>query len=185
MKKTVLALTVVLCLMGKERAAAEGPATGRLFIPQSTYELIRDLAKEKAVVTDVEEQNLHLKDSREALEIQGQWANSGDYSDLVKNHRQKPSCRAMRKAFSREISLVDCFTLDAQGRVVGSLYKPQDFLQDKNPHFTNCYNHGAGEVCFNKPKPLGKVETVEISVPVMDGTQTVGVLVATILPEKY
>lgn len=185
MKKTVLALTVVLCLMGKERAAAEGPASGRLFISQPTFDLISRLAKEKTVVSDVEDQNHSLKDGREALEIQAQWAQGDDHSDPVKVHRDKASCLAMRKAFSKEISLVDCFTLDAQGRVVGSLYKPQDFLQEKNPHFVNCYNHGAGEVCFNKPKSMGKMETVEISVPVMDGTQTVGVLVATVLPEKY
>lgn len=185
MKKFVLTLTIILSLVSRERAAAEGPVPGQMYISQPTYVLIRDLAKDKTVVADVEDQNLRLQNGLEALEIQAQWANSDDYSDLVKVHREKPSCLAMRKAFSKEITLVDCFTLDAQGRVVGSLYKPQDFLQDRNPHFINCYSHGTGEVYFNKPKPLGKVQTVEISVPVMDGTRTVGVLVATVLPEKY
>jgi hypothetical protein len=90
----------------------------------------------------------------------------------------------MKDAFAKEMTLVDCFTLDAQGRVVGAIYKPHDFIQGQTPWFVNCFNHGQGRVYVGKPLPSGQVSTIEISMPVTDGARTVGVLVATVLQEK-
>ncbi len=119
-----------------------------------------------------------------AQEIQSQWVKSTDASDLVRPYREKPSCKTMKDYFSKDISIVDCYTLDAQGRVVGSLYQPHDFLQDQEPYFVYCINRGDGKIYMNPFGLSASDGTVEISLPVVKGSKTVGVLVATVLPEK-
>ncbi|GEM_PF-2724023 len=184
MKKAVLALGLILPMIANGRMQAEGlPRHGR-FISQQTFDLIQHLSQKKEVVEDIEEQNHRLTDDAAVEEIQDQWLRSTEISGLVQAYREKPSCREMRDCFSKEISLVDCFTLDAQGRVVGTLYKTHDFRQDEDPWFVHCYNHGKGKVYMNEALPMLPGSPVEISMPVMDGDRTVGVLVATILPEK-
>src|SRR5215469_4146708 len=118
MKKSAVVMAVVLGFLGKGTASAEGPFSRGLFISKETFRLIQHLAKAKEVVADIETQNRWIADAGKVREIQDEWIQSTDQSDLVQSYRQKPSCQAMRDAFSKEISLVDCFTLDAQGRVV-------------------------------------------------------------------
>jgi hypothetical protein len=183
MKKTALPLLLALSLLARE-GGAEGLLKQGRFISQRTFDLIQELAQEKKVVSDIEDQNRQLTDEGKVREIQDQWLQSTEASDLVKAYRQKPSCQAMRQCFSKEISIVDCFTLDAQGRVVGTLFKPHDFVQEQDPSFTNCFNHGQGRVFVSQALPVDRTGPVEISMPVMDGAKTVGVLVATVLPER-
>lgn len=184
MRKAALSLVLVLSLMGKQRAAAEGLPSHSPWISKQTFDLIQQLAEKKEVVDDIEKQNQGLTDDAKVQEIQGQWLRSTELSELVQAYREKPSCREMRNCFSKEISLVDCFTLDAEGRVVGTLYKTHDFLQDEDPWFAHCFNHGKGRVYMNEALPILPGSPVEISMPVMDGGRTVGVLVATVLPER-
>ncbi len=184
MKKAALPLILTMFLLGKGGAMAEGPAVQGLSISRQTFALIQQLAQEKDVVADIEDQNRRLTDGAKVQEIQEQWVRSTELSDLVEAYRKKPSSQSLWAGFIKEISLVDCFTLDAQGRVVGTIFKPHDFLQDEDPCFANCFNHGAGQVYVNQPFPMGSSQTVEIAFPVVDGSKTVGVLVATVLPER-
>ncbi len=184
MLKKAFVLIAGMLLMGGNMAKAEGPFDQGILVSQQTLDLIGQLAKEKEVVADIEDQNRHLKDEGKVRQIQDQWRQSTTASELIRRYREKLSCQVMRDYFSKEISLVDCFTLDAQGRVVGTLYKTRDFLQDEDPGFVNCFNQGDGRVYVDEPVPLSSGETVEVSFPVMDGPKTVGVLVATVLSEK-
>jgi hypothetical protein len=184
MKKLVWPLVLILFCMGKIAAKAEGPLAQGLLISKQTFTLIQQLAQAKDVVADIEDQNRRLTDAAKVQEIQDQWVRSTELSDLVEAYRKKPSSQALWDGFKKEISLVDCFTLDAQGRVVGTIFKPHDFLQDEDPCFANCFNHGAGQVYVNQPQLMGSSQTVEIAFPVVDGSKTVGVLVATVLPER-
>lgn len=184
MRKVMLPLVLALFLTGNEGAKAEGPLSQGLLISKQTFALIQQLAQEKDVVADIEDQNRRLTDAAKVQEIQDQWVRCTELSDLVEAYRKKPSSQALWAGFTKEISLVDCFTLDAQGRVVGTIFKPHDFLQDEDPCFANCFNHGDGQVYVNQPQLLGSSQTVEIAFPVLDGPKTVGVLVATVLPER-
>jgi len=184
MRKAFLPVFLILSLMGTGWAVAEGLPASSLSVSKRTFDLIRQLAQKKEVVSDIEEQNHDLTDDAKAQEIQGQWLLCTELSQLVNAYRDKPSCREMRDCFSKEISLVDCFTLDAQGRVVGTLYKTHDFLQDQDPWFVHCFNHGKGRVYVNQALPMLPGSPVEISMPVTDGSKTVGVLVATVLSER-
>ncbi len=175
-----------MAILGQGKLRAEAAAGEGAAISPETIGLVLELAKEGAVIEDIEAQNQKGMDAGKAQEIQSQWLKSRDDSELVMIYRDKPSCRTMKDYFSKDVSIVDCYTLDAQGRVVGSLYQPHDFLQDQEPLFVYGLRQGDGKIYVNplEPRLPASGGTVEISLPVVKGSKTVGVLVATVLPAK-
>jgi|SRR5581483_7212180 len=186
MKGLFLIVMTALILSGNGSLRAEGESERGQVVSKETIDLVLQLAKEKTIVADIETQNQGLVDDGKVQELRKQWAVSSSASDLVKTFQAKASSLTMRDYFSKAFSLIDCYSLDAQGRIVGTIYKPRDFLQDAEPLFVNCINQGQGKIFVDQflNGPLGAEEPVEIAMPVTDGTKTVGVLVATVLAEK-
>jgi hypothetical protein len=149
-----------------------------------TLELVQRLAAEKDLVQDIEIQNQGLTDEGRVEELRERWTQSTDRSGFITAYREKASSRTLIDYFAKDVSLVDCYALDAQGRVVSMIYKPQDFLQDQQPQFTECFNGGEGRLWIETPGVVpGVAGALEIAVPIRDGARTVGVLVATVLPD--
>jgi hypothetical protein len=186
MKRILVLLILGLGLLVKSGVRAEGVSPNRHLVSKETVDLIQKLAQEETVINDIESQNLTKTDVGRDEELQQKWMRSTAVSEFVKAYQDKKSCQTMRQYFSRAFTLMDCFTLDNRGRVVGALYKPHDFLHDGEPDFVRCYNGGQGRIYVNQPEldAAHEAETVEISCPVQKGPRTVGVLVATVLLEK-
>ena len=169
-------------LMGLPTAAQAGSGVGH-WVSRDCFQVLKALASEKQVVTDIEQANSQ-KMNEEAL--QEKWVRSTAKAAIVRPFLEKPSCHTMRDYFFSNMALMDCYTLDVKGRLVGALYKTPNFIQDQEPHFVECLNQGEGKWFIEPPTldPEEKEKVVEISLPVLDGNRTVGVLVATVLLEQ-
>ena len=141
---------------------------------------LRLLTVERNVVGDVEKSNGEKIDAKEAAQL---WAGGDEESDFAKSYLQKTSCKVMHDCLSKTFELMDCFTLDSKGKIVAMLFPTPNFIHDREPCFTCCYNNGQGQLFVEEPEPIrhSKAHLVKVSLPIQEGEKTIGVLVATVL----
>lgn len=143
--------------------------------------LLTRLAAEKNLVRDVQARDNAPLSAEQARKIQAEWIQIG-IEDVKKPYLYGDASQAIRLYEPRIPTLVKCFVLDDQGNVVGAVPECTDFIHGQMDKFLKCYNNGRGRVYVNPPglDVTTKIYSVQVSVPVFDGTKTIGVLVATL-----
>lgn len=182
MKRTLTPLLSLLLAAGLAAPAWAGGESARVKAAVKKYlPVIRQLAAEKTVVADIEEQESQKMTPEQAQKIQADWVQIG-IADSVQPYLSKPSCATIKGYQDRLPTAVKFFTLDDQGNVVASLPKSHDFIHATEDKYIQCYNGGRGKVVVGKASidVSTKIYSFQVSVPVLDGGRTVGVLVATL-----
>ena len=149
-------------------------------------EVLRQLAGEPSVIGDIRTQEINGHGEAPVPSRPAKPAERVVPSDDQGSALEKASCKTMKDYLRRTFPLVDCYTLDNAGRVVAEIYGSTPMNHEQEPHFVRSFNGGTGRIYVEHPGPGSMVEnrTVDISMPVLDGAKTIGVLVATLLLDK-
>jgi hypothetical protein len=169
-------------MMGTATVWADGHSNAAQKVAKKYLPTLQKLAAEKTVIDDIQAQNALGMTAADAQALQDKWSKSIGIPEYVKPYLEKPSCKTMKAYMAQVPVMVKCFTLDGQGNIVGTVPKSHDFIHGTENKFTNCFNQGKGKVVVN-PAQLDistKIYSVQISVPVMSDSKTIGVLIATL-----
>lgn len=150
-------------------------------VVQENLPLLCQLAAEKNLVQDVRSRDKVPLNAEQAQKIQAEWVQIG-IADSKKSYLYGEASQTIRLYESKIPSMVKCFALDNQGNVVGAVPACSGFIHGQMDKFRKCYNNGSGRVFLN---PAGldvstKIYSVQVSVPIFDGSKTIGVLVSTL-----
>ncbi len=143
--------------------------------------LLQQLAMEKTLVQEVLARDNAPLSTELAEKIQAEWVQIG-HAESEKSYLYNGASQVICAYESKIPSMIKCFVLDDQGNVVGTVPECSDFIHGQMNKFSQCYNNGKGRVFVN---PAGldvstKIYSVQVSVPVSDGSKTIGVLVTTL-----
>jgi len=131
------------------------------------------------IIKAVREQNAKGVTLDEIKIIDKEWIEGKRNSFALKLQINRAGVYLRKKVLSGKSLYVEAFLCDKQGAVVGEYPKTTDYWQGDEKKFTECYRKGSGKV-YISPLELDESTqsfSVKISVPVMDGTDTIGVLI--------
>ncbi len=149
---------------------------GRL---KKQIELLEKLTKEELILDSVRKQNEKNMLLEEIKVIDSKWISGGVQKFVMDLMNNSVSLFFQEELLSKEHFYSEAFLCDKNGAVVGEFPKSSDYWQGDEDKFIKCFNKGFGKVF------IGEVEydestqsnTVQISIPVKDNDETIGVLV--------
>jgi NitT/TauT family transport system substrate-binding protein len=146
---------------------------------QGVMDTLRSFATNTVLVEAVKRQNAKRTPLAEIQNIDREWV-AGYQEELARSLQANPAGRLLHQRVSSDPQLYsEAFLCDRQGAVVAEYPKTSDYWQGDEKKFTACYNHGSGRV-FEGPLEFD-VSTmgysVQISIPVKEGNETIGVLI--------
>ncbi len=168
-------------ILGFVSSTFAGTADKAAHTAKTNLPLIQKMAADPAVLTDVKAQNIQNMTAEHAKSIQADWEKIG-ISETVKPYLNKPSVAVMKKAMAQNPLLIKCFILDNKGYIVSTNPKSRDFIHGTEDKFVKSFNGGSGKTWVG-PAMLDvstKIYSVQVGVPVKDGNQTIGILIATL-----
>lgn len=127
-------------------------------------------------VTDHNRKNMSLE---EIKRIDSDWL-AGKADDLATALANNPVGRFLNEKINNNNFLyTEAFLCDNQGAVVGEYPKTSDYWQGDEDKFIQSYNNGKGRDYIGPLKfdESTQAYSVQVSVPVLDGGKTIGVLV--------
>jgi len=148
-------------------------------IIKNRVDFLKRYASDSPVVNAVKEANSQPTDPEEINRLDRLWR-EGANGDIVEKTLNNNASRFLRKKVkSNKMLYTEAFLCDQQGRTIGAYPRTSDYYQGDEEKFTRCYANGKGQIITG---PLGfdkstQAYSVQISVPVMQGDQCIGVLV--------
>lgn len=131
-----------------------------------------------AVINAVKEQNTKNISLDEIKKTDQEWIAGNNQAFAISLQENAAGHYLKSKMASNKI-YVEAFLCDKQGAVVGEYPKTTDYWQGDEDKFSQSFNHGDGKTYFG-PLVLDestKTYSVQISIPVKDGQDTIGVLI--------
>ncbi len=140
---------------------------------------IKEWAADSILVAAVTAQNTKKMSLEEIKRIDDEWM-KGKQENFASELQENESGKFLKnKIRSNELLYTEAFLCDNQGAVVGEYPKTSDYWQGDEDKFIQCFNNGSGKT-FTGPAAFDdstKTISVQISVPVLDKGQTIGVLI--------
>ncbi len=143
---------------------------------------IRAVAKMAAAPILIREVKLHNERHLALKEIQDldeQWA-LGNQERFILALQENPVGKYLGKMVKgNPMIYTEAFVCGNLGAVVGEYPETSDYWQGDERKFTNCFSGGLGQLFIGQLEydESTKTNGIQISVPVMDGEKTIGVLV--------
>jgi len=143
---------------------------------------IRAVAKMAAAPILIREVKLHNERKLTLKEIQGldvQWA-QGNQERFILALQENPVGKYLGKMVKgNPMIYTEAFVCGNQGAVVGEYPETSDYWQGDERKFTQCFSGGLGQLFIGQLEydESTKTNGIQISVPVLDGEKTIGVLV--------
>lgn len=141
-------------------------------------ERLRQWAHAPVLLAALKEQNAKQTSLDEIKKIDEEWV-AGTNAAFVKSLQQNSVGKYLQDKVSASPIYVEAFLCDRQGAVVGEYPGSTDYWQGDEDKFTKSFNGGDGKL-FAGPIALDKSTdtiSVQVSVPVKDANETIGVLV--------
>lgn len=141
-------------------------------------EKLREWAHSPMLVAALKEQNAKSTSLDEIKKIDEAWL-AGTNADFAKSLQQNAVGKYLQGKVSGSPIYVEAFLCDKQGAVVGEFPGTTDYWQGDEDKFTKSFNGGSGKL-FIGPIALDKSTdtiSVQMSVPVKEANETIGVLV--------
>ncbi len=140
---------------------------------------IEKWASTPIIVNAVKEQNASGLTLDEIKAIDKEWV-AGERNELVVSLQTNPVGMFLRKKVQSNKGLyTEAFLCEKEGAVVGEYPKTSDYWQGDEKKFTESFNAGNGKV-YTGPllyDESTKSFSIQISVPVKDKNETIGVLI--------
>jgi hypothetical protein len=139
---------------------------------------IEAMAANPVLIDTVKAINLESKSMEDILTIDKNWQAGGE-NELAKNLGENKGGVYLRRTVSESILYTEAFATGKQGELAAVFPKTSDFYQGDEDKFIECYKDGAGEVFIGELEEdiSTKTISVQISVPILDGDNTIGVLI--------
>ncbi len=143
---------------------------------------VQKMAVAPILVRMVKRQNEQQLTMKQIQEIDEQWIQGG-HVEFAQSLQTNPAGQYLKKMVKgNSMIYVAAFVCGNQGTVVGEFPRTTDFWQGDERKFTNCFRSGAGVLYVGKCAfdESRQMDVVQISVPVMDGREAIGVLIVAI-----
>jgi hypothetical protein len=130
------------------------------------------------VVADVREQNENPVPTEEVRNIDRAWRTGEASAELVQQLATNECAQALQSVLSSSPGYASAYVTDKTGTLVCMTSKPEGYSMARETHFLRSYASGGGATFISKiyEDPLLGVDVLEISVPVRDRTEVIGVL---------
>lgn len=141
-------------------------------------EKLREWAHDPLLVNALKEQNAKPTSLDEIKKIDEEWI-TGTKADFAKSLQQNAVGKYLQNKIGASPLYVEAFLCDKQGAVVGEYPGSTDYWQGDEDKFIKSFNGGNGKL-FIGPIALDKSTdtiSVQMSVPVKEANETIGVLV--------
>lgn len=106
------------------------------------------------------------------------WIKDSGISAFMKSIMENDAAKELARLEGTEGYFFECFLMGNQGANVAMTNKTSDYWQGDEEKWTESYKNGAGGIYFSKVKfdDSAQAYLVQISVPVMDGANAIGVI---------
>lgn len=143
--------------------------------------VLEQIAREKNIMGDVLIHNASPLSPAQIQSDEAEWEKMG-ISDFKQTILFSQSSDVIRQYEPRLPLMVKCFVLDQQGDVVGAVPECNNFAHGRMDKFLKAFNQGRGQIYVNPPglDISTNIYSVQVSLPIFSGGQTIGILVATI-----
>ncbi len=140
---------------------------------------VQRLAANKVVIDGVKQQNAKRMPLDEIKRLDKEWTSTKELTPFKKSLQTNPSGVYLKKHVTRNPTYGEAFLTDNQGANVAAYPATSDYWQGDEEKWTASFNKGHGKIFVGPVKydDSSKTHQAQISVPVMDGSQTIGVLV--------
>lgn len=140
---------------------------------------VKRLAANRVVIDAVRNQNGKGATLDEIKRVDKEWRATKELTAFKKSLQTNPAGSYLKKHVQRNATYGEAFLTDNKGANVAAYPATSDYWQGDEEKFTASYNSGSGKV-FVGPIEFddsSKTHAAQISVPVMDGRKTIGVLI--------
>jgi hypothetical protein len=138
------------------------------------------------IVGDVREQNENPKPAEEIRATDRSWRAGEPPADLVQHLSTNDCAQALQSVLSSSRGYASAYVTDQGGTLVCMTSRTDGYSMAREASFLRSYADGAGATFISKPHPdsLLGIDVFEISVPVRDRTEVIGVLTAVRLVDQ-
>ncbi len=176
MMKVRLALTMVSILCVACVVSAGEPAP--VFVQKLAHEVLFDLGTDPVIVAAVKDQNAQHLDLEEIKARDIIWRNYAGISPNMAAHMESDCGKHLVEVMYGAPYYAEIFVMDALGANVAMTDKTSDYWQGDERKFLECFTGWAGAVFVDEVEfdESTMAFLSQISVPVRDGGQVIGVI---------
>jgi len=185
MKKIIILITVCVFLM-TGAVTAYGGEDAPLKVKNYANSVLIKYGTDPVIVNGVKEENAKKKTLETINELDQKWMNTIGTDDFM-NAMMSSECSQHLLGIKKKNDFYEeIFVMDNQGANVAMTDKTSDYWQGDEAKFTNCYKGGAGEVYISDVNFDDSTQAylTQISVPVMDDGEAIGVVLFGINVDK-
>jgi hypothetical protein len=145
-------------------------------------ERLRSWAADKVLLDATRAQNGRKVSLAEIQKIDDEWK-----AGKVRKEIMAGACAdRLRQLASEKSYYIEVFVTDNQGALVCANEVTSDYWQGDEPKWTRSFNDGQGRVFIDRPRfdESAKATLGTISVPMMDGDRTIGVVTIGVITDK-
>ncbi len=176
MKKTMVSCLIIILFF----------TVGTVFAGKKAPQKVVDLANSSltkfgenpVIISAVKTENAKGKTLAQIKKRDKQWVSTPGVSDNMKALIGSACGMYLQKVQDSAPYFAEIFIMDNQGANVAMTDKTSDYWQGDEPKFTKAYNNGSGTIYISDVNFDDSTQTylVHVSVPVMDGEKTIGVI---------
>jgi len=180
MWRFILSGSVVLAFAAPLLFAQSAPMMHKMLVAES--ERLRPWAADKVLLDAVKAQNARNVPLAEIQKIDEEWKAGKVRKELTTG----PCADRLRELAADHTQYVEVFVMDNQGALVCANSITSDYWQGDEPKWLQSYKEGRGAVFIDRPRydESAKGTLAMISLPILVGENTVGVITVGVVMEK-
>lgn len=141
--------------------------------------VVQHLALNPALLRDTRKQNREKLKLSEIKSRDDEWKSSEELTYFKRSLQDNTSGRLLKRIVSLNPDFNEAFVTDNQGANVAAYPATSDYWQGDEEKWTESFNGGEGRIFLGPLERDASTDTyaVQISAPLLDGQETIGVLV--------
>lgn len=165
------------------KPAPSPDVTGKL---KTALPVIKKMASDAAVVKEVQALNKKKIGLDKIKELDVAWSAATGITDKMKPYLESSCAKALAKYTAELPAIVEAFAMDNQGALVCATSKTTDYWQGDEDKWQKSFAGGKGAEFIDKPKfdDSSQTYSIQVSVPVSDGTNVIGALTVGLAIDK-
>ena len=180
MYKRLISMMVVTLLTGSVYAAGnEIPPEELKAVLRTKINAVERLAANSEVIDAVRAQNAQRMSTQDIKKRDEEWQATKELTAFKKSLQENTAGEFLKQSVRRNPTYNEAFLTDNQGANVAAFPATSDYWQGDEEKWSASWNNGQGKVFIGPVKfdDSSKSHAAQISAPVIDRGQTIGVLV--------
>lgn len=172
----VVLLTCLLVMMVAMNAYAGEKAPPK--VRKLAEDVLAKFGSDSVIVAAVKAENEKKKTLEQIKKIDEKWINTIGIDEMMESMMNLPCSQHLNNIKKTADFYEEIFVMDNQGANVAMTNKTSDYWQGDEAKFVKCYKGGSGEISISDVKfdDSTQVYLTQVSVPVLDEEQTIGVM---------